>query len=54
MKNHSLWNYPHGEISEIVDKGATVEFGEISLLSFLLVTLKEEDGKNWENLLISK
>jgi hypothetical protein len=32
----------NGEISEIVDKGATVEFGEISLLSFLLVTLKKE------------
>jgi small subunit ribosomal protein S1 len=29
----------NGEIAEIVDKGATVEFGDIVLL-FLLVTLK--------------
>jgi small subunit ribosomal protein S1 len=43
-----------GEIAEIVDKGA-VEFGMISLLSFLLVTLKE-DGREIEkeNQLISK
>jgi hypothetical protein len=44
MKIHSLLELSTGEIAEIVDKGATVEFGMISLLSFLLVTLKE-DGK---------
>jgi small subunit ribosomal protein S1 len=31
----------NGEIAEIVDKGA-VEFGDIVLLSFLLVTLKKK------------
>jgi hypothetical protein len=28
MKDHCCWNCPQGEIAEIVDKGATVEFGE--------------------------
>jgi small subunit ribosomal protein S1 len=42
-KDHAVGTVHTGEIAEIVDKGATVEFGETSLLLF--VTLKE-DGRN--------
>jgi small subunit ribosomal protein S1 len=34
----------NGEISEIVDKGATVEFGE-DIVAFIPTRLKKEDGK---------
>jgi hypothetical protein len=54
MKNLiRCWNYPHGEIAEIVDKGATVEIGE-DIVAFILVTLKETVEKLKRKLLISK